>query len=176
MDKLIVPLRLLISALLVLFQGSVLAVNQGDVTAVMLYNLASFITLPKLVEQQDNYHICIVENPQFAKRLKALTGSKNIRKKPIKVVDIDRQDENLLQCQLLYIPSSRDYLEGTLLKKVRGEAVVTVGDSDSFIDKGGVITLFLQKNRLRFHLDIDHANEQQLKVRAQLRSLSRELP
>ncbi len=174
--KLTILLRKIITTVLMLFQGLALAVNPDDVTALMLYNFSRFITLPQSIEQQDFFHLCVVENTPFSKRLETLAGSKQIRMKPIKVVDIDRFDENLLQCQLLYFPSNRDYLEDMLLKRVRGRAVVTVGYSESFIDNGGVLMLFLQRNKLRFHLDMDNAKQQKLKIRAQFGALSRRRP
>jgi hypothetical protein len=51
--------------------------------------------------------------------------------------------------------------------------VLTVGESDWFIDSGGMIRLFLEGGKVRFEVNAGAAEQAQLKVSSQLLKLAR---
>jgi hypothetical protein len=60
-----------------------------------------------------------------------------------------------------------------ILSALRGRSVLTVGDSQGFVDAGGMIELLVEDERMRFEVNLHAANEARLKISAKLLSLAK---
>lgn len=80
--------------------------------------------------------------------------------------------EELRSCHVLFISrSERDRL-GPILGEVRRENVLTVGECDNFLGKGGVINFVNVGGQVRFQISIDAASREKLTVSSKLLQLA----
>jgi hypothetical protein len=80
--------------------------------------------------------------------------------------------EELRACHVLFISrSERDRL-GPILGEVRRENVLTVGESDNFLGKGGVINFVTVGGQVRFQISTDAAAREKLNVSSKLLQLA----
>jgi len=76
--------------------------------------------------------------------------------------------EELRACHVLFISrSERDRL-GPILGEVRRENVLTVGECDNFLGKGGVINFVTVGGQVHFQISTDAANREKLTVSSKL--------
>ena len=71
-------------------------------------------------------------------------------------------------CHVLYLDSS----SSLKVPSQSSEGLLTIGDSPTFTAGGGVIRLYVDNNRLRFIINIDHAKRARLQVSSNLLKLA----
>ena len=80
--------------------------------------------------------------------------------------------EELQGVHLLFVSrSERDRL-GPILGEVKREGVLTIGECDNFLARGGVINFVNDGNRVRFEINASAAERERLKIDSRLLSLS----
>lgn len=90
--------------------------------------------------------------------------------KKIEVLFLDSRSspEAFRSCQLLYIPASLGLRGVDYLDYVHGYPVLTVSDMDAFLERGGMISLFQEANKIRFSIDQERARQVGISFRSQL--------
>ena len=117
-----------------------------QVKAVYIYRIANFIHWNQdSVMTQVN--ICVPDNPSIKEILTEITQDKQIRNKPIRVVEQD--------CHILFI-SQLDNLP--VYSDVRRKTV-SISDMDNFTDNGGVIELNLNDGRIKPRVNLDNIGD-----------------
>lgn len=117
-----------------------------QVKAVYIYRIANFIHWNQdSVMTQVN--ICVPDNPSIKEILTEITQDKQIRNKPIRVVEQD--------CHILFI-SQLDNLP--VYSDVRRKTV-SISDIDNFTDNGGVIELNLNDGRIKPRVNLDNIGD-----------------
>ena len=83
--------------------------------------------------------------------------------------------ESLKTCQLLVIAGDR-WMPGTnvtkLLAALEGSSILTIGESDDFLERGGIINFMKQGKKLRFEVNLKSAQHNQIKLEASLLALA----
>ncbi len=117
-----------------------------QVKAVYIYRIANFIhwNQDSLMTQ---VNICAPDNQSIKEILTEITQDKQIRNKPIRVVDQD--------CHILFI-SQLDNLP--IYSDVRRKTV-SISDMDNFTDNGGVIELNLNNGRIKPRVNLDNIGD-----------------
>ena len=83
---------------------------------------------------------------------------------------VDGSDE-LTGCHVLFV-SKRSGDASALLKATAGRPVLTVGESDEFLDGGGIIALKIVDGKVRFEIHAANAQKAGLRISSQLLSLA----
>lgn len=126
-----------------------------QIKAAFTYRFLLFTRWPEqITTSRGSIRIGIVENDTLVRLFKGLS-SKQTSPKRIEVVPLsaDASPEILRSCQLLYIPAANHNLVTGYLQQVAGYPVLTISDTDIFLDQGGMITLFRQRNNIRFSIN-----------------------
>jgi len=96
---------------------------------------------------------------------------RRIKDRPVVVRHLQNKEE-LRACHVLFISrSERDRL-GSILAEVRRENVLTVGESDNFLGKGGVINFVNVGSTVRFQISTEAAAREKLAISSKLLQLS----
>jgi hypothetical protein len=142
------------------------------VKGAFLLNFAKFTKWPadEFAATNTPITIGIVGDDPFGSALDQLVAGETIGTRPI-VVKRMASSEDLSQCQVLFIPKSTD--AGDVLKRVVSPGVLTVGESDDFLDAGGAIRLLIQDKKVRFEVNMAAAQRARLTVSSQLLKLAR---
>ncbi len=79
----------------------------------------------------------------------------------------------LRRCDLVFISTSEDMYLEMLLGLLAGHAVATVSDVADFAQRGGMLGLVMEQQRVRFDISLGHSNDEQIDIRSQLLQLAR---
>jgi YfiR/HmsC-like len=81
-----------------------------------------------------------------------------------------RSLEEAGRCQILFIPGQAGIQAGgpSPLAALRGESLLTVGESDAFERAGGIIRLLLVDNHVRLRINLAAAEAAHLTISSQL--------
>jgi hypothetical protein len=146
--------------------------EEYKVKTAFIYNFAKFIEWPpEALDGRQELLVGVLGQNPFGSDLKSLE-SKMIGGRPVRVryySEIKEADG----CHILFIAASEREHIPAILEFVRGRHVVTIGESDEFVAKGGIINFFLQANRVRFEINGQAAEKEGLKISSQLMRLSK---
>ncbi len=142
------------------------------VKAAYLYNFAKFIHWPDSAFSGAKAPLIIgvLGKNSFNGTLKPLVGKK-LRGRIIDVKYFNRLEE-VSNCQLLYISSSDESNLKQILPKLATRPIVTVGETHNYVDFGGTIQFITKRGRLRFSINLDIAQSNNIQIEAQLLSLA----
>ena len=85
-------------------------------------------------------------------------------------IEVDPQS-----CRVVYISRSEEGRLPDILGRLEGTGVLTVSDIEGFMEKGGMIELVKGENKFRFHINLDAASRENLKVSSQLAKLAHKI-
>lgn len=138
--------------------------------AVFLYRLVRWVTWPtsNLSKTSKTLTIGIVGKDPFGREIDALTKLKRIKGRQIvikrfpKVVDIKKT-------QVLFVSRSLSQAEvDQVIKRGHKESILIVGEKNDFVDQAGMISLLIQKNKLKFEVNTVSIKKAKLKVSSQI--------
>ena len=127
--------------------------NEYALKSVFLYNFCHFIEWPEAAfsSPTDPLIIGVVGEDPFGKLLTEAVEGEAYHNRPIKIEHY-RSVKDIRHCQLLFVPRSENSHLEQILAAVGGSSVVTVGETDDFLDRGGMITLPVDRNRVRLRI------------------------
>jgi hypothetical protein len=137
------------------------------VKGAFLLNFAKFTKWPA---DDSPITIGIIGEDPFGSTLDQLVAGETIGTRPIVVKRLAPSDD-LSQCRILFIPKSVDAAD--VLKHVVSPGVLTVGESEDFLDAGGVIRLLIEDKKVRFEVNMDAAERAHLTISSQLLKLAK---
>lgn len=127
--------------------------NEYALKSVFLYNFCHFIEWPDsaFTSPNDPMVIGVIGDDPFGKLLNEAVEGETYHNRPIKIEHY-RTSKDIRHCQLLFVPRSENPHLDQILAAVGGSSVVTVGETDDFLDRGGMITLPVDHNRVRLRI------------------------
>jgi hypothetical protein len=144
------------------------AINQ--VKAVFLYNFTQFVTWPPeaFADSKSPFVIGVLGNNPFGPYLEKVVEGETVSGRSIVIRYFSEADE-VRNCHLLFInkENPREALMG-----LAGNAVLTVGDRESFIRSGGMIGFYVDKNKIRFYINTKTARAANINISSKLLRLA----
>jgi hypothetical protein len=140
--------------------------RQARLASAYVFNFVKFIEWPATSSLED-LDVCFSEADDIRIALTEAVRDRPAGERRIKVRALD-PGGNYSGCDVLYLDST-----STLkVPSERVEGILTIGDSPSFTADGGVIRLYVENNRLRFIINVDHAKRARLQVSSNLLKLA----
>jgi hypothetical protein len=121
---------------------------------------------------QASFLICVLGDYPFGISLSELTGGRTFRNHRFEVRWLHNPLESR-PCHLLFIGKSERKRYTQLLDNVRGQMVLTVGETPEFLDAGGIIAFSMPGETLQFDVNLAAANKAHLRISSQLLTLAR---
>jgi hypothetical protein len=176
-----VPLRLNPSLLEVLFAlalvlvygvraGAQARLEEHEAKAAFVLKLVNFVEWPASAAQ-GSLVIGIIGADGTSEALQRLAAGRTVNGKELVVRRLG-PDGDLKSCHVLYIGDSERKNTPSLLERVRGTSVLTVGESDGFGQRGGIVNLLVSEGRIRFEVNPHAAQRAHLQVSSRLLSLA----
>ncbi len=140
--------------------------------AAFLYNFAKFTSWPTEVISGAGkpVRLCILGKDPFGAALESIEG-KNIQKRPLVTIRIARVSD-AGGCQIIFIASSEEVRLRGILSGLRELPILTIAEMSNFARAGGIIGLKTVEDRIRFDINVDAANEANLKFSYKLLQLA----
>jgi len=138
----------------------------------MINGFVGYTSWPKSRRQQQFVIGVLGENDDFVAVLRRFFAKKPVfddRTIVIKELSL----EQVADCHLLVLLGDQNQHAKLVVEKLKGLPVLTVSDDESFTRKGGHISFFREKNKLRFEINWRAANRAKLKISSRLLKLAR---
>lgn len=168
------PIRL--GVLLALTVGAAMAqteVSEYEVKAAFLYNFTRFVEWPSssLQSTRNQFVIGVFGQDPFGPVLDRTVADKKVNGADL-VVHRFSSLAALEPCQILFIGATEQAQLIEVLRAVQGNAVLTVGETEGFLEQGGIINLRVAERKIRFEVNADAAERFGLKISSQLLKLA----
>jgi YfiR/HmsC-like len=151
--------------------GSAAEDAEARLKVAFLFNFAKFVTWPEPeFSARPTITICISGESALSDALNGLKG-KTAQGRDV-VVKRDVKPEQLPFCHIAFIGASEKERIAKILSET-GKGVLTVSDIPAFVDAGGVIGLSVLDNKVGFDVNLDAAQQADLKISAQLLKVAR---
>lgn len=151
---------------------------EHEVKAAFLYNFMRFTDWPaeKIDDVNKPMVVYVVGDYPPCKTFTDVRN-KRLNNKPVEVRIYNSfeqiEDPNILRSShVLLICDSEKKHAVEILNIVKNSNVITVGESEKFLDKGGVINFISSRQKVRFEINITAAEKSQLKIRSKLLKLA----
>ena len=146
--------------------------TEYEVKAAFLYNFAKFVKWPDEKGLGATFVIAVLGEDPFGGVLDRTLAGKTILDRKVEVRRIGSPEAGS-RAQILFVGSSEKVRLAEILKALQGSTVLTVGETEDFTDRGGMIAFRLRNDVVRFDINLDQVERARLKMSSQLIRLAR---
>jgi hypothetical protein len=163
-----------------LLAGQALAVEPShaaeveyEVKAAFIHNFTKFIDWPgDTFETEDSpIRIGILGQGPINGPLMKLNG-KEVRKRSLEVTSVNKIP-SINEYHIIFINSSGKRRVRAILHTLKGSGILTIGDTSGFAEQCGVINFYLKSGKVRFEVNIEASQRENLKISSRLLRLAR---
>jgi hypothetical protein len=190
-NLIVLALALFMAAIATKARADSAASLEYQVKAAFLYNFIKFVDWPeeKTADGNEPIIIGIIGKDPFGSAfdpikddivkdkkvvIKRFTGLEELKNsgeedksKPHPQVEI------IKKCHLLFICNSENKSLKETINLVQDHSVLTVADTQGFLESGGIINFVMEEKKVRFEINITAAKRAKLKIRSQLLKLAK---
>lgn len=141
--------------------------SEYDVEAAYLYNFGKFVHWPASADKSASFDICILGDDPFGATLEKLIANDRMDGKPIRKRKIARPAE-AAGCAIVYISDSEAPRLPNILAALQGKGGLLVSGLPDFVDRGGMIQFVVQRDRVRFEVNLEAALKSHLVLSSEL--------
>lgn len=168
------PLILIVLFALVLPGGKgsaalAIAPNEYQLKAGFLYNFAHFVEWPASAfsDPDSPLVIGILGKDPFASDLDGIVRGEKVNNHPL-IVQRYQQVEEVKACHILFVSQSETKKLERIFMILKNRSVLTVGDTEGFARRGGMIRFVTQNNKIRFRVNLEAARNANLTISSKL--------
>jgi len=150
------------------------AATEYQVKAAFLYNFAKFVDWPPSAfsDAKQPLDICVYGRDPFGTALEDALMGKTIGERRVGLGRAT-QFQDLVGCHVVFVGASAHETAAELANRLKGRAVLLVGESDGFAASGGTIQFTIEDNRVHFVINPDAADRAGLKISSKLLALAK---
>jgi hypothetical protein len=143
--------------------------NEYQVKAAYLYNFGRFIEWPTSASaaKGDPFTICVLGQDPFGPALNTTLADEAINGQNVVARRIP-SPQDALSCRILFISSSESERLKQILAILGDASVLTVSDLPQFTQRGGMVQLVLDGNKVRFEVNLTPVERAHLAMSSQL--------
>lgn len=156
--------------LIFLLAGLALGQSQIEfkVKAAFLFNFAKFTQWPPINQAPaDSLVIGCFSDPEFMEVLEATVAGKTVESRHIVVKPVAGVGD-LRACHMLFIGRSKEGDAAALLARAKEMHILTVGESDGFTNRGGMIGFVPSEGSVKFSVNPQQAERAGLRLSSKL--------
>jgi YfiR/HmsC-like len=147
------------------------APSEYDVKAALVFKIAKFVAWPDATLSAGTVNVCHMVSRDAARSFNALAGQ-TIGGRAVAIKPIVSEDDPTA-CHVLYVGAAQELDATAMLRRIAGEPVLTIGETDSFaLRAGGVIALKTDTRRVRFAVNLGASRRAGLQINSQLLKLA----
>lgn len=149
--------------------GAAPSPNEYALKAVFLYNFCRFIEWPDSAfpSRSGPLVIGVVGADPFGQMLEEAIAGETYHGRPIQIAHFS-SPRQIRPCHLLFVSEANAGQLDQILAAVAGMNVVTVGETETFLDRGGMIALIAEQNRVRLRINSTALRTKRLNVSSKL--------
>jgi hypothetical protein len=162
-------LSLLLSALLSLTPVQTAAVPEYRLKATFLFQFTQFVDWPAgaFATRQAPLVIGVLGEDPFGTFLDEAVRGETVNNRALVIVRY-RRLEDVANCHVLFVSPSEAGKIREVIAALKGRSILTVGETDGFADRGGIIQFATQDNRIRLRINLEAAKAANLTISSKL--------
>lgn len=142
--------------------------------ALFIFYFATFVEWPKAPRETetDPLIVGVIGREELVEGLRSVLDTRTVRGRPIVLlpVDADALPERL---DIVFFGRDAPAGRGTALARLDGSPVLTVGETEGFCQRGGMINFYINEGRIFFEINPAATERAKLKLSSRLLSLAR---
>ena len=146
-----------------------ISMTEYQVKALFLCNFLKYVDWPG--GATGPIVIGVLGQDNFNDSLKNAVEGKNIHGRAIVIKHLSA-DDDLSGCAILFVSSSDNSQLSEILGKTSSLPILTVGESDSFLQNGGIINFLLKEGKIRLAINLKAAHKVNLQISSKLLSVA----
>jgi hypothetical protein len=149
------------------------SMSEYQVKALFLLNFVKYVDWPAgaIPGATTPITIGILGQDNFNDSLTRAIEGKSINGRAIVIKHLST-DDDLRGCDILFISSSEDSRLDEILSKARVLPILTVGENESFLQKGGIINFTLKEGKIHLEINLNIAQKVKLEISSKLLSVA----
>ncbi len=145
------------------------SLGEDDAKAAFVLKLVNFVQWPS--NSTNDLVIGFIGADSTSDALQRQAAGKNVNGRKVVVRRLGL-DGDLKACQVIFLGDSERKNTPSVLERVRGTSVLTVGEYEGFGQHGGIVNLMLNDGRIRFEVNPHAAERAHLQISSRLLSLA----
>lgn len=150
-------------------QAQKLIFSERDVKAAFLFNFVQFAEWPPgaFSDPQSPIVIGVLGEDPFGRVLDDAVRGEVVRNRQLVVERFNRVEE-IKTCHILFISPSEAEKYEQIFARLQGRSILTVGDTEGFTTRGGMIRFLTEQNRIRLRVNVGAARAAGLTISSRL--------
>jgi len=147
--------------------------SEYQVKAAFLFNFAKFVEWPPEAFPGTNSPIIIgvLGKNVFGDDLEKIIRDRRVNNRPFQFRNFDSAGE-ATHCHILFISASEKDNFKKILNNLNRASVLTVSETDGFIQAGGMVNFTIEDSKIRFQISDEAAKKAGLRISSKLLSLA----
>lgn len=141
--------------------------TEYQVKAAFLFNFGKFVKWPPSPMPGNNFAICVLGSNPFGGALDSTVAGERIDGKPVTVRRIDSA-AGANACRIVFVSESERSRLDAIVSALSRSPVLTVSDADGFVDHAGMIQFVMDRDRVRFQVNLAAAEKAGLVLSSEL--------
>jgi hypothetical protein len=143
--------------------------SEYQLKAVFLFNFAQFVEWPASAfsSAEDPIAVCVLGPDPFGPNLDAVLAGERIEGRALIVRRLASAAE-IERCHLLFVNQPVEAELRDTLASLKGQPILTVGESEAFTSAGGMIRFLNEGNKVRLQVNPKAADQAQLRLSSKL--------
>ena len=147
------------------------AATETQVKAAFRYNFAQFATWPPAAAASGPFRVCAAGDDRMGTALAEMLRNESVAGRPVTLVR-DPDPEAWRTCHLLFIGAATPAVDA-MLRRVDGAPVLTVGEDEGFLRRGGTLAFAPEGGRIRFDVNLAAADAAGIRLSSRLLQVAR---
>jgi hypothetical protein len=154
---------------------SVTSGRAGEIRAAFIYNFAKFVEWPQatFATTSSPLQLCAFSGSTGGTPLNLIDG-RLAQGRAIKLITIT-SPVDAEKCQILYLTAAHRAAWFSALPELSLRPVLTISEDVNFIDNGGIVSLFIEQDHVRFRVNLTAAQQNGLKFSARILQLAQDV-
>ena len=155
--------------------GAQTVAEEYQIKAVYLYNFAKFVYWPDsaFVDATAPIIIGVVGKNPFGDVLSQAVAGETLNNRPLQVTHFKTMPINT--CHILFVSRSENENLTNILETAHKHNVLTVGETDEFIKRGGMVRFVFENNRVRYDIAPTVAQQADIRISSKMLKLARRI-
>ena len=149
--------------------------TDSQLRAAFLFRFGQYVDWPagsKGASTDEPLVIGVYGDPALVDDLGRMVSGRQIAGRSVEVRTLDRPDD-LDDLAIVFVGTDDALLIGRALRAARDRGILTVGDTDGFAERGGMVNFFREERKMRFEVNVAATGQSGIRLSSQLLRLAR---
>ena len=144
--------------------------HESELKATFIYNFTRYIRWPNL-DGYESFNIGILGDSRVMEPLQEIAKKKTVHNKKMMIKHLNNT-EDIHDCQIVFISESMRNEAAEILNEISEKHILTIGESEGMARQGIAMNFIIQKDRIKFEMNIRAFQRAGLAVSSQLQKLA----